>query len=77
MSKRLLRSSRALRIATLNHDGDPGTTVIQITGSGSTPLATGGNGGGSSAPWRPALLLSAAPDWRAPREQGLPSAGQV
>lgn len=77
MSNRLLRSSRALRIATLNHDGAPGTTVIQLAGSGSTPRATGGNGGRSSAPWLLAPLLSAAPGWRAPRDQGLPSAGQV
>lgn len=77
MSRRLLRSSRALRIATLSDDSDPGTTLIRLTGRGSTPLATGGNGGGSSAPWLLAPLLSAAPGWRAPRERGLPSAGPV
>lgn len=74
MSRRLLRSARAPRVATLGHGGDPRTTVIPLAGSGRWPLATGG---GSSAPWPLAPLLSEAPGWRAPRERGLPSAGPV
>lgn len=75
MSNRLLRSSRALRIATLDHGGAAGTAAIRVAGSASTPPATGGCG--SAAPWLPAPLSSAAPGWRAAREQGLPSAGQA
>jgi hypothetical protein len=66
---------------TLSHNGDPGTTVIQLTGStggGSTSPPTGSTGGGGSiAPWLLWLLLPAALGLRASREQGLPPAGPV
>lgn len=77
MFDRLLRSGRALRVAPPDHDSAAATTVIRAAGVGSTPPATGGNGGGSGAPWLQAPLPSAVPGRRGPREQGLPSAGQV
>lgn len=66
---------------TLSHNGDPGTTVIQLTGSSggasTSPPAGGSGGGGSIAPWLPWLLLPAALGLRASRERGLPPAGPV